>query len=180
MQQRMRRCGCLSQTDIPHSLVTGIIAVGFSTKMEGNPTNQDVGALRGRVNLGGMVYAFSRRMIFPLVLLTVGGITANHSIAQDSRQSTAPAPSNSPSGETTTCVLVPILNSLGGPPLFDSIHRSPQPRTLRSLLAITLIEYALKRDQYPPPAHQALGTKPFKIPSRTTARVRTFRPRGET
>src|SRR6516162_3448597 len=61
----------------------------------------------------------------------------------------------------------------------QSIHPSPQPRTLRSLLAVTLIEYALKRGQYPPPAHQALGAEPFKMPSRTPARVRTFRPRGE-
>src|SRR5215471_16139227 len=82
--------------------------------------------------------AFSRRMILPLVLLALAGITANHSLAQDSRLSAAPAPSNSPSGETTTSVLVPILNSLGEPPLFDSIHPSPQRRTLRSLLAVIL------------------------------------------
>ena len=67
-----------------------------------------------------MVYVFSRRMIFPLVSLAVAGITANHSAAQDSRPSTAVAPSNPQSGEINASVLVPLLTSLGEPSLFEA------------------------------------------------------------
>lgn len=68
-----------------------------------------------------MVSAFSRPIIFPVVLLAVAGvITVNHSLAQDSRQSTATAPSNPQSGETNASVLVPLLSSLGEPSLFEA------------------------------------------------------------